>query len=449
MKNNNFSLPTKFVTGASLIAIIATCFSGCTTFRTSTQNSASSSLSSSTEVYKLPSENIVKQKLAGLMGQEGNFMLRDGVLTRLPCPVGQPIVLNINFNATVEQQNWLNESLREFNDLFAVVNPNYKFVCNFSPTEKDLNNKYSIDVQISGELGKESAVGHSLVQTKDEDSSLDGNEAYNCVITLDSRCKKSMELFMGVFKHEFGHVLGFADAYLNSLATTNTIMQNGELFGNSAYAAYTALQPIDAKAIDIAYRSEDNPHSEAYINTYLNSYGKNGEYTYEYAQFGKDYVSYISELKELDYNKFLQSVEQSDYTEEVKEDFSSSLKNSSAIDKKFGSSSVMLGECEKQVNNYSHISLEEGKSIVARKGTTNRTEESSYRSANGLVFIGDLYSGDVYFSLGEYVVCLEYAKDYFSGEIKVFDGVKKLYKATELSQEQYFESVAEAQNEND
>lgn len=443
------STKTKLKIIAALTLVSVTIFSFFTgLFYKSNDNKQAEKQPAITEMinHKLPSAQTVEARFGSIFeSNESNFVYRQNTLTRLPCAInGKGIAINIAFDATQEQKMIIQESFNEYNELFKMINPNYKFVCNFSPTEKDFKNPYSIKIQTTDSFeDKENGVGHSLINVMEKDNTIDGKEIYKSVITLDKRCLSSPQLFMGVIKHEIGHVLGLQDAYLNENATSNTIMQSGSQYGSSAYAAYTSLRNIDVKILDAMYRDPENKLSADEIESYLNSYELRNEFSYETYQLQQAFAEIQNQLKSINNDCLIESINASDHTKEIKNKIIQQLQNGLNIDNSFNNqNNICLGECERSSFDYTHISLNENQSIVSRKWDLNTsTKKQSFKNLNGLIFIGDNYAGDLYVNIGEFVINVKYSRDLLTNKLSIDPAIKKILQQTSMNKFEYFDQM--------
>lgn len=161
------------------------------------------------------------------------------------------------------------ECISNLNSIFAVINPNYQFAINYSPTEQDLLNPYSIDVRTAKQLTSQNhgnILGKASVPRKDIFQEIDGLEIYDSTITLDEDVLDYSLKLYSVFNHEFGHILGIGDAYDNPYATFDTVMQ--------AYSYDTPhdFTRNDVSVIDALYRDPANIKTEEEIEHFLENY---------------------------------------------------------------------------------------------------------------------------------------------------------------------------------
>ena len=95
--------------------------------------------------------------------------------------------------------------------------------------------------------------------------SQNGADVHYANIKLDPDIFKDDAVALGTFLHEFNHVLGIGDAYLNPNSTYDTIMQSG----NKPESGYSRT---DIDLLNCLYRTSGNQYSEAEIDKLLNEY---------------------------------------------------------------------------------------------------------------------------------------------------------------------------------
>lgn len=441
---------SKFLTGVTLFSLVTTIFSSCTDFKRKTppaQSYDDSSYVDNSESEPLQSEEIVKSKLYNILGENyESYLIKKDKLVRLPCPQnGKPIQVNIEFELNETQKEIIEACLAEYNQVFEIINPNYKFVLNYSPTTEDLSNIYSIDVRkIDSFQENDKGIGHALINIQNKSENIDGYESYNNIITLTKDCLESPQVLMGTFKHEFAHVLGRGDSN-NKEISEDTIMDSGEKYGNSLYSKHTSLQTIDVALIDVVYRSLDNIYSDNTINNFINNYEESNIYTFEKYQESKDFDSYRQAIEELDIEKIIENLQNSDYSNDVKNALSETLKKNTVINTNFGSSSGIIAECFNNENNYTYMAWDSNNSISISKRSTNVTS-SSYRTIsknNGIIRIGGEYFGELLFEVGDFVLSFDFQKDYLDGKVSLSNQVKNIYQQTTMTKDDYFKYVQE------
>ena len=335
--------------------------------------------------------------------------------------------------------------------MFSVINPNYKFVAKYNPTEEDKNNPYNIDIKVVENFSEnEKAIAKANGQVHNYSEKIEGLESYNNYIEFTGDCLDSPEAFMGTFKHEFLHLLGRGDAY-NKDVNKDTIMDGGQKFGASIYSKHSALQTLDVACLDMAYRSIDNQFSDEYIQNFIDNYEKNNQYTYENYVASKDFEIYRNLISEIDMEGLIEDIKNSGYNEKYKNEIIKTLQDSSVINKNLGNSQGSLGECLKDENNYTYMTWDEdGRIKIARKSDFGGSTTSRQMKENrGIITIGDEYSGKLLFGVGDYVFSYDYQKDYFDEKkVSISENFKNVYKLTQLTQEQYFETIQNLHNDN-
>lgn len=225
-------------------------------------------------VNELPSQEVVYARLesedidtsfVSLLTNERN-PIRKAVygadsITRLPMPKNnQTHKIYIDFDATDSQYKIFNEGVLRINKLFEIINPAYKFELvrgdpgiQFLSPYKTVVSLKNLPDGVSGETSTCLAYSQN------------GADVHYANIKLDPDIFKEDSFALGVFMHEFNHVLGIGDAYLSDNATFDTIMQSG----SQVEEGYTRT---DIELLDCLYRTSGNKYSEAEIDKLLNDY---------------------------------------------------------------------------------------------------------------------------------------------------------------------------------
>ena len=100
----------------------------------------------------LPDADGAREKLNTLYGGAEKVFLLNQNVSRMPCPQGEIITLNMTYTVGEYTKLILEDSITEFNEVFSVINPNYKFAVNYSPTESDFTKKYSVKMSATDKL---------------------------------------------------------------------------------------------------------------------------------------------------------------------------------------------------------------------------------------------------------------------------------------------------------
>ena len=222
--------------------------------------------------FDLPDADGALTKLNEIYGGADKvFLLLDKKIARMPCPKGEVITVNVTFEVDKYAKLVLDDSIAEFNEVFAVINPNYTFAINYAPAEEDFAKKYSVKLSASDNL------------TVTETSQVFGvahvgyynnfTELGDFGITIKREVFNSGSYLMTTFKHELMHLLGAGDAYKNSAATKATVMQSYTVDG------YHHLSATDAAFLDALYRNPEFADEDERIFGYIDSYEENTSHT--------------------------------------------------------------------------------------------------------------------------------------------------------------------------
>lgn len=175
----------KVLKSIATFAVMASCFVGCKN-PDNTVSVPEDSTPLYTQAHPLPTEEQTKSRLLAIYEDESKmYMLRD-YLVRFPAPVGQEkIKVNLQFSPTRAQKLIFEDCIEEFNNVFDIINPNYQFEINYSPTQQDLLNPYGIDVKLYTPTDlSTSVVGHAWVPTIDNFTEIDSWETYDSYVEL-------------------------------------------------------------------------------------------------------------------------------------------------------------------------------------------------------------------------------------------------------------------------
>ena len=113
--------------------------------------------------------------------------------------------------------------------------------------------------------------------------SQNGAAVHYANMKLDPDIFKDEALALGVFMHEFTHVLGVGDAYLSKESTSDTIMQSGDRI-KSGYSR------SDLNMLNCLYRTSGNQYTEAEIDELLDNF---------YYKYNSWYISLDEDLNKI------------------------------------------------------------------------------------------------------------------------------------------------------
>lgn len=226
------------------------------------------------DTHILPSQQAVATRLLELYGDESEMFLRGsfGDVVRLACPKkGDSIKVNVKFAANDLQKSMMEDVVQELNEVFAVINPNYKFQINYKPSLKDQISPYSINVEEEA-IQNPHYLGVNRSKMFNWSTKLDGKEFYKSSVVLDTQklSKYDERVFRNSFLHEICHSLGFGDAYQNENATDDTIM------GSDGLASFSN---IDLYTLDAFYRTSDRPLTDEQVYEFIDNYQSSSLHT--------------------------------------------------------------------------------------------------------------------------------------------------------------------------
>jgi len=274
--------PLKLFFGKALKAIggfciAASCFVGCSNKNAHTnQNEPNTPIY--THQYNLPTTQDAFDRLLEIYGDIDNMYLREkethvgpytkNTLVRLPYKKNETIKVNLKFEAPDFFYDIMDSCLQEYNYVFSIINPNYQFELNTSPSSQELLDPYAVNI---GNYNRDNSItGTTSGKCGDKIESLDGLESYENLIEFNRKYLHNYDIFFTTFKHEFMHILGAGDAYENENAPKNTILQKvDDIF---------ALTSYDVAFLDALYRATDNTLNEEQINEFIKNYDNQTNY---------------------------------------------------------------------------------------------------------------------------------------------------------------------------
>lgn len=204
-------------------------------------------------------------------GAEKVFLLQNDKIARMPCPQGETVTLNMTYEVGEYTKLILEDCVAEFNEVFAVINPNYKFAVNYAPAESDFSAKYSVKMSASSNLAvTETSQVFGLAHIN---YYANFTELGDFGITIKAEVLNNGSYLMTTFKHELMHLLGAGDAYKNGNATKDTVMQSYTVNG------YHHLSQTDVALLDALYRNPEFNADAEKIADYVNAYEQNTTHT--------------------------------------------------------------------------------------------------------------------------------------------------------------------------
>lgn len=400
MKLNRFwnSLFKKSGVGLLALALAVTCF-GCTRVQTPPkvdeppQEEVPPAWASN---YDLPDADSALAALDEIYGgQEKVFLLLNGMIARMPCPHDEVIIVNVVLDVGEYAKLVLEDSIAEFNEVFAVINPHYQFAINYAPTEDDLAQKYSIPLTASDDLATTET---SQVFGVAHVGYFNGySELGDFGITIRTEVFHNGSYLMTTFKHELMHLLGAGDAYKNAEATKATVMQSYTVNG------YHHLSETDVAFLDALYR---NPalSDEDGIGAYITSYEESTLHTRANVTAAV-YHRLVANLTPQKVLNEANAIGYSDLTE-----FSATIADGIRPDPTFGSQNISFKEIEyaepQSETYFGSIDPENHSYWHGRQTTIGSSQGIGYTDyGNGILYAapnGNLYT--VMIQVGEFVL---------------------------------------------
>ena len=348
--------------------------------------------------YELPDADVALAKLVEIYGGSDKvFLLMSNNIARMPCPQGEVVTINATFDLGEYARLILEDSIAEFNEVFAAINPNYKFAINYSPDEDDFTHKYSVRLSASNNLSQTET---SQVFGVAHVSYYNGySELGDFGITIRTEVFNNGSYLATTFKHELMHLLGAGDAYKNSAATKETVMQSYTVNG------YHSLSTTDVAFLDALYRNPEFAQDDERILNYVDSYEENCAHT-------------KTKLISATYNKLVTDLD----TQTVKEQasaigykdltgFFATISDGVTPDKTFGSANISFKEIEyaetQEETYFGSIDVDTQKYTHGRqKGMMGNSQTINYANyGNGILYAapnGSLYT--IMIKTGDYVL---------------------------------------------
>ena len=283
--------------------------------------------------FELPDADLALAKLVEIYGgKEKLFLLLNNNIARMPCPQNEVVTINATFEIGEYARLILEDSIAEFNEIFEIINPNYKFAINYSPTEDDFAQKYSVRLSASNNLSEtdtSQVFGVAHVNYYNNYTELG-----DFGITIRTEVFNNGSYLATTFKHELMHLLGAGDAYKNAAATKDTVMQSYTVNG------YHHLSSTDVAFLDALYRNPEFTQDDGKILAYVNAYEENNAHT-------------KAKLTSAVYNKLVNSLDAQTVMNQAKAigykdltDFFATLSGGLTLDTTFGTVDISFKEIE-------------------------------------------------------------------------------------------------------
>ncbi len=200
-----------------------------------------------------------------------NTILKNTYTATTPPILSDRIKLNIAIDdLSGEQIADMQAVVEEFNFVFSVINPKYKFELNFHPTVADFLNPEYITVRGFNDIddySRKSSNGYARKTVPFYNKS--GFSAMYQLIAL--KYKSSSFNMRYVITHELLHCLGIGDAYtFDQAPDVPTVMNNSKF-----------LRKNDIALLASKYGDYSTPEKEAQLKLFIENYEQNTEYGQE------------------------------------------------------------------------------------------------------------------------------------------------------------------------
>ena len=348
--------------------------------------------------FELPDANMALAKLVEIYGGTDKvFLLMKNQIARMPCPQGEVVTINATFDIGEYAKLILEVNIAEFNEVFAAINPNYKFAINYNPTEDDFAQKYSVRLSASNNLSETET---SQVFGVAHVSYYNGySELGDFGITIRTEVFNNGSYLATTFKHELMHLLGAGDAYKNSAATKATVMQSYTVNG------YHNLSNTDVAFLDALYRNPEFAKDDDRLHDFVNGYEENCAHT-KTKLISATYNKLVSDLDVQTLKNQAIAIGYKDLT-----DFFTTISDGITPDITFGTANVSFKEIEyaeaQEETYFGGIDVNSQKYTHGRqKGSMGNSQSTNYTNyGNGILYAapnGNLYT--IMIKTGDYVL---------------------------------------------
>lgn len=337
------------------------------------------------ENFTLPNADEAYKKLEVLYGgAEKIFLLQKGKIARMPCPQGETITLNMTYEVGEYTKLVLEDSVEEFNEVFAAINPNYRFAINYAPSETDFAAKYSVRMSASDNLAvTETSQVFGLAHIG---YYANFTELGDFGITMKTEVLQNGSYLMTTFKHELMHLLGAGDAYQNAAATKDTVMQSYTVRG------YHSLSQSDVAFLDILYRNPEMDDES--VAQYIEHY----EETTKHTQRSLTAAVYQKLVDDLDAETVLSEADAIGYKDVAP--FAELIQNGIVRDETFGTTAISFREIEyaqtPDETYFGSIDPQNGKYWHGRQTSVGSSQSTNYTDyGTGILYAapnGNLYT---------------------------------------------------------
>lgn len=388
---------TRLGVAAVAVALLATGF-GCAK-KDAPQDEADTAWATN---FDLPDADGALAKLNEIYGGNDKvFLLQNNVIARMPCPQGEAVTLNLTFAVGEYAKLILEDCVEEFNEVFSVINPNYRFTVNYTPADEDFTKKYSVKLSASSNLAvTETSQVFGVAHVNYYNNF---TELGDFGITIKTEVFDNGSYLMTTFKHEMMHLLGAGDAYKNPNATKATVMQSYTVGG------YHHLSRTDVAFLDALYRNPEFASRDGKIGGYVSGYEERTTHT-KAALTAKVYHKLIAAL---DPEEVVNAGTQIGYKD--LSDFADTVKGGITCDGAFGSYDIAFKEIEfaetPTETYFGSIDAENHRYWHGRQTTLGSSQGINYIDyGDGLLYAapnGNLYT--LMIKTGEYVLAFRLA----------------------------------------
>lgn len=347
--------------------------------------------------FNLPDADGAMSKLNEIYGGADKvFLLQNQKIARMPCPQDEVVTLNATFEIGEYARLILEDSIAEFNEVFAQINPNYRFAINYSPAEVDFTKKYSVRFSASDNLpATETSQVFGVAHVSYYQNF---TELGDFGITVKSEVFNNGAYLMMTFKHELMHLLGAGDAYKNSAATKATVMQSYTVNG------YHSLSKTDVAFLDALYRNPEFSGEDEKILAYINGYEENSLHT-KGKLTAAIYNKLVADLSPEAVTESAEGIGYKDLTE-----FSATVRSGINPDSSFGSQNISFKELEYAVppaeTYFGSIEPQENRYWHGKQTSIGSSQGIKYTDyGNGVLFAAP--NGNIYIIMirtGEFVL---------------------------------------------
>ena len=222
----------------------------------------------------LPSTDQVYQNVEVMdIGTDILSKADSGTVTRFIKQKGEDIKIGVSDDFSEEEKQVISECVEKYNEVFKVINPDYKFVIDDETSLLERVDSNYIMVNATGEL-EDNTLAY---EQSGMFPTINGNDTIYNQIFMGEGTRDNINIFRNTFLHEFMHILGVADAYLVNDFFEDTIMNC-----TSTDTKTNDIYKYDVALLAALYGDFSDEKQVEIIKNFVANYGANSTYTTTY-----------------------------------------------------------------------------------------------------------------------------------------------------------------------